>query len=78
MSRIGKQPIEIPDSVNVAVDPGRVTVNGPLGELTQNVSARIVIEKEDGHLLVTRPPSAATTARCTGSPARSSPTWSRA
>jgi len=55
MSRIGKQPIAIPDGVNVAVDPGRVTVNGPLGELTQNVPARIMIEKEDGQLLVKRP-----------------------
>ena len=55
MSRIGKQPIEIPDGVNVAVDPGRVTVNGPLGELTQKVPARITIEKEDGQLLVKRP-----------------------
>src|SRR5438093_5137815 len=55
MSRIGKQPIEIPDSVNVAVDPGRVTVNGPLGELTQNVPARITVEKEDGQLVVKRP-----------------------
>ena len=54
MSRIGKQPIAIPDGVNVAVDPGRVTVNGPLGELTQNVPARIMIEKEDGQLLVKR------------------------
>src|SRR5436190_1197348 len=48
MSRIGKQPIEIPDSVNVAVDPGRVTVNGPLGELTQNVPARVVIDAPAG------------------------------
>jgi large subunit ribosomal protein L6 len=55
MSRIGKQPIEIPDGVNVAVDPGRVTVNGPLGELTQKVPARIKIEKQDGQLVVTRP-----------------------
>ena len=55
MSRIGKQPIAIPDGVNVAVDPGRVTVNGPLGELTQNVPPRILIEKEDGQLLVKRP-----------------------
>jgi large subunit ribosomal protein L6 len=55
MSRIGKQPIEIPDGVNVAVDPGRVTVNGPLGELTQMVPARIQIEKEDGQLVVKRP-----------------------
>jgi large subunit ribosomal protein L6 len=55
MSRIGKQPIEIPDGVNVAVDPGRVTVNGPLGELTQNLPIRIKIEKQDGQLVVTRP-----------------------
>jgi large subunit ribosomal protein L6 len=55
MSRIGKQPIPIPDAVNVAIDPGRVTVNGPLGELTQNVPVRISIEKEDGQLVVKRP-----------------------
>ena len=55
MSRIGRQPIEIPDGVNVAVDPGRVTVNGPLGELTQNVPSRITVEKEDGQLVVKRP-----------------------
>src|SRR5947208_12743936 len=55
MSRIGKQPIEVPDGVNVAVDPGRVTVNGPLGELTQQVPVRITIEKGDGTLLVKRP-----------------------
>jgi large subunit ribosomal protein L6 len=55
MSRIGKQPIVIPDGVNIAVDPGRVTVNGPLGELTQNVPVRMLIEKEDGQLLVKRP-----------------------
>ena len=55
MSRIGRQPIEIPEGVNVAVDPGRVTVNGPLGELTQNVPARMKIDKEEGVLLVKRP-----------------------
>jgi large subunit ribosomal protein L6 len=55
MSRIGKQPIEVPDGVNVAVDPGRVTVNGPLGELTQNVPVRITIEKDEAQLLVKRP-----------------------
>jgi len=55
MSRIGKQPIEIPDGVNVAVDPGRVTVNGPLGELTQKGPVRIKVEKEDGQLVVKRP-----------------------
>jgi ribosomal protein L6P/L9E len=48
MSRIGKQPIEIPDGVNVAVDPGRVTVNGPLGELTQNVPATQIPKVQGG------------------------------
>jgi large subunit ribosomal protein L6 len=55
MSRIGKQPIDIPDGVNVAVDPGRVTVNGPLGELTQKVPVRMKVEKGDGQLVVKRP-----------------------
>jgi large subunit ribosomal protein L6 len=41
--------------VNVAVSPGRVQVNGPLGELDQQVPARMKIEQRDGELVVTRP-----------------------
>ena len=55
MSRIGKQPIELPTSVNVSLSPGRVMVNGPLGELTQAVPTRMKIEQEDGRIVVTRP-----------------------
>src|SRR5262249_54813437 len=55
MSRIGKRPIELPTSVNVTIDPGRVMVSGPLGELQQQVPTRMVIEREDGRLVVTRP-----------------------
>ena len=33
MSRIGNKPIQIPAGVTVDVGPGRVTVNGPKGEL---------------------------------------------
>jgi large subunit ribosomal protein L6 len=55
MSRIGKQPIELPSGVNIAISPGRVQVNGPLGELSQQVPARMQIEQEDGNLLVKRP-----------------------
>jgi len=55
MSRIGRQPIAVPASVTVAVDPGRVMVNGPLGELTQVVPARMQIEREGDDLLVRRP-----------------------
>jgi large subunit ribosomal protein L6 len=55
MSRIGKQPIELPASVNVSLSPGRVMVNGPLGELTQDVPQRMKIEQGDGAITVTRP-----------------------
>jgi large subunit ribosomal protein L6 len=55
MSRIGRQPIEIPGGVNVSILSGRVMVNGPLGELTQEVPARMKIEQENGQIVVTRP-----------------------
>jgi large subunit ribosomal protein L6 len=55
MSRIGRQPIEVPSGVTVQVDPGRVTVQGPKGELRQVVPQRIAIEQSDGVINVTRP-----------------------
>ena len=55
MSRIGKRPIELPAGVSVSIDPGRVMVNGPLGELTQQVPQRMKIEQSDGEITVSRP-----------------------
>src|SRR5215203_2362777 len=55
MSRIGRRPIEIPAGVSVSLDPGRVMVNGPLGELTQQVPRRMKLEQQDGEIVVTRP-----------------------
>jgi len=55
MSRIGKRPIEVPAGVTVTVDPGRVTVHGPKGELRQQVPARMQITQEEGTITVTRP-----------------------
>jgi large subunit ribosomal protein L6 len=55
MSRIGKQPIPLPTGVNVSISPGRVMVNGPLGELSQQLPQRITVEQADGELRVTRP-----------------------
>jgi len=55
MSRIGKKPIDVPAGVLVSVDPGRVTVSGPKGELRQVVPTRIAIAQEDGSIVVTRP-----------------------
>jgi large subunit ribosomal protein L6 len=55
MSRIGKQPIPVPASVSVSISPGRIHVNGPLGELVQQVPARMKVEQRDGELVVERP-----------------------
>ena len=55
MSRIGRQPIDVPAGVTVTIDPGRVTVHGPKGELRQVVPQRMSIQQEDGQIVVTRP-----------------------
>jgi large subunit ribosomal protein L6 len=55
MSRIGRQPIELPAGVMVAISPGRVQVNGPLGELSQDVPVRMQVEKKESEIVVTRP-----------------------
>jgi large subunit ribosomal protein L6 len=55
MSRIGKQPIEIPSSVEVNIDGATVRVKGPKGELSQDVPAAIHLERSDSQLLVKRP-----------------------
>jgi large subunit ribosomal protein L6 len=55
MSRIGKQPIEVPAGVMVSIDPGRVMVSGPKGELHQVVPQRMTITQEESVITVTRP-----------------------
>jgi len=53
MSRIGNNPVAIPEGVTVDVKDSVVTVKGKLGELTQNFDA-VEIKVEDGNILVTR------------------------
>ena len=55
MSRIGNQPILIPDGVNVDISGSEVTVKGPKGELSGAFSKDINITESDGSVLVTRP-----------------------
>ncbi len=45
----------MPAGVSIAIDPGRVMVNGPLGELSQQVPLRMTVERRDEELVVTRP-----------------------
>jgi len=53
MSRIGNNPVAIPEGVTVDVNDGLITVKGKLGELTQSFDT-VGINVEDGNVLVTR------------------------
>lgn len=54
MSRIGNNPVAIPEGVTVEVKDNVIVVKGKLGELTQEFSA-VSVKVEDGNVLVTRP-----------------------
>jgi large subunit ribosomal protein L6 len=55
LSRIGKQPIAIPDGVTVEVGDGLVTVKGPGGELSQRVVRDMRVIVDGGQVRVERP-----------------------
>lgn len=55
MSRIGRQPIPIPSSVQVQIEGSSVTVRGPKGELSRECHPDISIHQAEGELIVTRP-----------------------
>ena len=54
MSRIGKNPVSIPQGVDVNINDNIVTVKGKLGELTQSISDGITIKIEDALILLDR------------------------
>jgi len=62
MSRIGKQPIGIPDKVEVKVDGSHVDVKGPKGQLSYTFRKEVKVEKAEKVLNVT-PVDESTTAR---------------
>lgn len=55
MSRIGKQPIELPAKVEVKINKNEVTVKGPKGELSRSFNPDMTIKLEDNILTVERP-----------------------
>ena len=55
MSRIGRQPIEVPSGVEVNVEGSRVSVKGPRGTLEQTFHPEVRIVLEDGVVRVERP-----------------------
>ena len=54
MSRIGNNPVAIPEGVTIEVKDNMITAKGKLGELTQSFDT-VTVKVEDGNVLVTRP-----------------------
>ncbi|MDO1513610.1 50S ribosomal protein L6 [Maribacter confluentis] len=54
MSRIGNNPIAIPEGVTIEINENIISVKGKLGELTQEFSG-VSVKVEDGQAWVTRP-----------------------
>lgn len=52
MSRIGKQPIEIPDQVTIKIDAKLIVIKGPKGELKLEIPGKVIVEQEDNTLSV--------------------------
>jgi len=53
MSRIGKQPIVVPDGVEIKLEAGKITVKGPKGELTRDLQPLVSVTRQDNQLLLT-------------------------
>lgn len=54
MSRVGKNPIEVPAGVAIDIDGSDVTVKGPKGELRRRFHERVSIAVEEGVATVAR------------------------
>ena len=55
MSRIGKQPITIPDKVKVTLGDGVISVKGPNGSLSQSISDVVSVDVGSDEIVVNRP-----------------------
>jgi large subunit ribosomal protein L6 len=55
MSRVGKQPVVVPENVEINIDGSSVKVKGPKGELAWSFSPELSVEMDDGQVVVTRP-----------------------
>jgi len=54
MSRIGNQPVKIPEGVTVDCRPGFLLVKGPKGELKQKIRPEIEVAVETGEIKIRR------------------------
>ena len=54
MSRVGKEPIPIPDGVKVSLENGLITAEGPKGRVSESLLEGIPVDVSDGVITVTR------------------------
>lgn len=55
MSRIGRKPIPIPETVKIEIDGTTVSVEGPKGRLVQKFHPEMIIRRDDNQIVVERP-----------------------
>jgi len=55
MSRIGDQPVELPDDVEASLEGSMLTISGPVGELTREIPDEIELTFEGNTIIVERP-----------------------
>lgn len=58
MSRIGNQPITLPESVTATITGQQVVIKGPKGEMSQTLTGRVKVELKDKELIVSLPEGA--------------------
>lgn len=66
MSKIGKQPVVVPETVEVKVEGRKVSVKGLKGEVILSIPGRIDVEVDKGEVLVTRRSEAKAVRSCHG------------
>jgi len=54
MSRIGKNPVTLPEGVEFSIADNVVTIKGKLGELTQSISEGITVKLDEGSVVLER------------------------
>ena len=54
LSRVGRRPVPIPPGVNVSVEGGVLTAQGPAGTLSRQIHPEVVIRVENGTVVVDR------------------------
>lgn len=55
MSRIGKQPISVPEKIEVKIGDSQIRIKGPKGELSQTIPDSIKIDFNDSKELIVNP-----------------------